>query len=129
MSKKIAISVLFVIAIMTCSYLFLYQEHRDIKTENADYVVSIANLEREFDANYSIANAKYLDQTIQLLALVTSVDEANNGIVLGNKVFCTFSEKTPATIVIGTSVTIKGRFLGYDELLEEFKIDQISIIN
>lgn len=129
MNKKIVISVLLLIAIITCSYLFLYQEHRDIKTENADYLVSIADLQEEFDANDSIANAKYLDQTIQLIAIVTSVDDASKGIVLGKKVYCIFSEKIPTTIVVGTTVTVKGRFLGYDELLEEFKIDQISIVN
>ena len=33
----------------------------------------------------------------------------------------------PATIVSGEIIKIKARFLGYDELLEEFKMDQSSI--
>ncbi|MCF6139699.1 hypothetical protein L1S34_00210 [Flavobacterium sp. K77] len=128
MNKKILVGIALVGVVAVSSYLFLYKEHRDIKTETADYVVSIPNMDVEFQANDSVANAKYSDKTIELVDVVTSVDEANNGIVLGEKVFGTFAEKTSLKDLTGKTITVKGRFLGYDELVEEYKLDQISII-
>ena len=75
-----------------------------------------------------MAYAKYQDETIELTAQVTAIDTVTKGIVLGDKVFATFKDSVPKVVVSGKTLKIKGRFLGYDELLQEFKIDQTSII-
>lgn len=128
MKRKALIGLSLCAAIVCFAYLFLYKGHRNIETETADYVVTISGLEKEFTANDSLAYAKYQDETIELTAQVTSVDVTNKGIVLGDKVFATFNDSVPKEVVSGKILKIKGRFLGYDELLQEFKIDQISII-
>lgn len=108
--------------------LYLYKGHRDIGSETADYTLTVSELEREFTSNDSLAYIKYQDKTIELSARVTSIDKAGNGIVMGEKVFVTFKNRLPQTIISGKSLKIKGRFLGYDELLQEFKIDQSSVV-
>lgn len=128
MKKKILITILLSLIIGISVYFYAYQDHRDIDTETADYVVTVSGLEKDFTSNDSLAYIKYQDKTIEVTAQVTTIDTANKGIVLGEKIFATFKDSLPKEIVAGKTLKIKGRFLGYDELLEEFKIDQCSIV-
>lgn len=128
MKKKILVGISLCLAIAISVYLYTYKDHRDISSETADYVVSISGLEKEFSDNGQKAFVKYQDKTILLTALVTTIDDESNGVVLEDKVFATFKDIMPRTMVSGEVIKIKGRFLGYDELLEVFKIDQSSII-
>jgi len=127
MKNKILLGILFSLAIVSFIYLYTYRGHRDISSENPDYVVSIADLEKEFSTNGSLAYAKYQDKTIELTAQVTAIDPTSKGIVLNDIVFATFKDSLPKSITSDKTLKIKGRFLGYDELLEEFKIDQCSV--
>ena len=129
MKKKIllGISLLLVIASLGLVYLYSYKAHRDISAEKVDYVVTISGLEREFTANEKSAYTKYQNKIIELTASVSTIDTASKGIVLGEKVFATFKDSLPKKITSGKTLKIKGRFLGYDELLGEFKIDQSSV--
>lgn len=111
------------------SFFYIYKGHRDIESETADYVVTVNELEREFASNDSLAYIKYQDKTIELSAPVTSIDKAGNGIVMSEKIFVTFKNRLPQNITSGKTLKIKGRFLGYDELLQEFKIDQSSVVH
>ncbi|MBC7847505.1 MAG: hypothetical protein H7Y10_13560 [Flavobacterium sp.] len=129
MNKKILYGIIIVGIISFFGYRYMYQDHRDISTETATYVSSVPELEKEFVANDSLASIKYQDQTIEFSAKVTAVDAENKAIILDNKLFATFNDSLPKQIILGKTLRIKGRFLGYDELLEEFKMDQSSIIH
>ncbi|WP_140485463.1 OB-fold protein [Flavobacterium sp. GSA192] len=128
MNKKIRYGILILLVAAIAIYNYTYQEHRDISSEKATYTISIPTLKKEFATNDSLAFAKYQDQTIELTAKITTIDTENKAVILDNKVFATFNDSLPKDIVSGKKIKIKGRFLGYDELLEEFKIDQSSII-
>jgi preprotein translocase subunit YajC len=128
MKKKILITILLFIIIGISVYFYAYQDHRDINTETADYIVTVSGLEKDFASNDSLSYIKYQDKTIELTAQVSSIDTSNKSIVLGEKIFATFKDSLPKDIVAGKTLKIKGRFLGYDELLQEFKIDQSSIV-
>lgn len=128
MKKKLLYGILIVLLVAIALYRYTYQEHRDISNEKATFTVSIPELEKEFVTNDSLAIAKYQDQTIELTAQITAVDIENKAIILDSKVFATFSDSLPKAIISGKKIKIKARFLGYDELLEEFKMDQSSII-
>ncbi|MES2240786.1 MAG: hypothetical protein V4497_11075 [Bacteroidota bacterium] len=129
MKKKILFGILISIVVLVCVYRYIYRDHRNISTENAAYVVSITGLQKEFATNDSLASSKYQDQTIEITAQVTAVDTENKAIVLDKKVFATFNDSIPKDIISGKTIRIKARFLGYDELLEEFKMDQSSIVH
>lgn len=129
MTKKILLGISLFLAIAISVYLYTYKGHRDISSETADYVVTISQLKKEFTSNGSLAYAKYQDKTIELTAQITTIDAESIGIVLEDKVFATFKDSLPKSIASGKTVKIKGRFLGYDELLEVFKIDQCSVIH
>nr|WP_315223485.1 hypothetical protein [uncultured Flavobacterium sp.] len=128
MKKKIFIGTLIVLATAAAVYFYTYQDHRNISTEKASYVMSISDLEQEFAKNDSLALLKYQDKTIELTAQVTAVENEDKALILEQKLFATFNDSVPENIISGEKISIKGRFLGYDELLDEFKMDQSSII-
>ncbi len=127
MKTKIILGISLCCAIVSSVYLYMYKDHRDISSETADYVVSISELEKEFSSNGGLAYSKYQDKTIELTAQITAIDSESIGIVLEDKIFATFKDSLPKNIRNDKTLKIKGRFLGYDELLGVFKIDQCSI--
>ena len=128
MKKKIGILVIVAIAVAVIVYFYAYKEHRDIASEKSDYTLTVAKLQTEFTKNDSLANSKFQDKTIEISGLITQIDIESKGIVIDEKLSGTFKEKLPSDLIKGIKIKIKGRFIGYDDLLEEFKIDQITVI-
>lgn len=127
MKIKLLLGIALVLIVSIALYFYTFQGHRTISSETAIYTVSVAELEKEFAENSTLAYNKYQDQTIKITATVTALDTENSSITLNNKVNATFRHRLPQNINLNKTLTIKGRFLGYDELLEEFRIDQCSI--
>lgn len=129
MKKKLLIGMSLCAVIASLTYFYAYKGHRDISSATTDYVVTISGLQKEFATDSRLATLKYQNTIVELSDRITSVDSESNGVVLGGKVFVTFKDRILKSIISGEKRTVKGRFLGYDELLGEFKMDQCSIIN
>ena len=107
-------------------YNYLYQDHRNISTEQPSATLISDEVVLRFKQDLSAAEEKFLDKTIIIKG---SVSELNtNDLTLDNMVFCNFTEEISTTIKISNNLKIKGRILGYDELLEIIKLDQCSIV-
>ena len=129
MKKKIILITVLIIAVSAFGlYFYMYKAHRDIASEEADYALSVKQLQEDYAKSDSLFNKKYMDKTIEIYGKITSVDAAENGIVLDQKLSVTFNDSTKKEVVVGKSVKIKGRLLTYDDILEEFRMDQASII-
>ena len=128
MKKKLLLLLFIVVIGVTASYFYIYKGHRNIATETADYTVTVSNLQKEFVANDSLSYQKYKDKTIQISGRITSIDSENKAIVIDEKLYATFLNILSNDVKVGNQITIKGRFLGYDDLLEEFKIDQTTVV-
>jgi hypothetical protein len=89
-------------------------------------LVEGSDLVTEFSINFELATEKYLDKTIQVDGLVTDVND--NFITVNNSVICYFKDKNSKEL-LNLYISVKGRCIGYDELLEEVKIDECTIIN
>lgn len=122
--KKI-VFVLVLIVLVVLAYNYLYHDHRNIATEQAAFSVSSSSIITDFVSNETKANAKYLDKSIVVKGKITSIDTSNNSIVLDEKVFVVCS--LPTDVKLNEVVSIQGRLIGYDSLLEEIKIDQAQI--
>lgn len=109
-------------------FFYVYKEHRDISSEEVSFMISVEELHKQFQTNDSLANATYADQTILVSGLVTSLDSADNSLVLNEKLFLTFNTSEILTLQPKQLVKIKGRFVGYDDLMEELKMDQCQLI-
>ncbi|WP_310558345.1 OB-fold protein [Flavobacterium sp.] len=97
---------------------------RDLEKEKSEFTVSAVDVFGEFSANSEKANAKYINKAVEISGKVTSVTD--NVIMLDEKVSCQLlvSEK----VALNSKVKIKGRVTGYDDLLEELKLDQCLIV-
>ena len=128
MYKKTLLAIFIFLVAGLSIYYYVYQGHRNIDSEKASYTLETAELQKEFTANDSLALMKYQNQTIELRAKVTMIDFDNKALVLDNKVFATFNDSLPKDLNTNEIFNVKGRFLGYDELLDEFRMDQSSIV-
>ena len=124
MKKKILLFV-FTLCLFFLGYNYLFPDHRTINQEDALFNVEASILFDEFIDNSKQAENKYLNQTITVSGVITSFNPEN--IMINNKIFCKF-DTIMTEININDSTVVKGRCIGYDELLEEIKLDQCSIV-
>ena len=124
--KSVLLLVVFcVIVLGRAVYKYVYHEHVNVEEARADYVISAHDLAAEFSQNQEKASKKYLEAIVTVVGVISEID--SEGILLNDAVFCYFSEVIPAQQA--KEVHIKGRCIGYDELLEVVKIDQCSFVN
>lgn len=112
-------------AVFFLGYDYLFPEHRSIQDEPPRFSLEANLFFNEFEANSKQAETKYLDQTISVIGVVTSVNPQN--LTINRKIFCKF-ENTADMPKLKDSIQLKGRCIGYDDLLEEIKLDKCSII-
>jgi tRNA_anti-like len=131
--KKNRLKIVF--ALVICSvilgcvlFFYVYKGHRDIGQEKASFSISVEELHKQFQLNDSLANASYADQTILVSGLVTSIDKVNHAVILNGKLFLTCTMDQDLDLQLQQSVKFKGRFVGYDDLMEELKMDQCVLI-
>ena len=127
MRKKIAICLIVVAVLAFGIYKYVYKSHRDISSEEANFTVTVSSLNNEFKQSDSLTVIKYRDKTIALSGKVTSMDAVSKSIVIDEKMNAVFTDSFPKSLQLNKAISVKGRFIDYDDLLEEFKMDQVSI--
>ena len=125
MKKWIAFAVVLIIGGVLL-YNYVYKDHRDIENEEPSFIVTSEDLITEFTSDDKIASEKYLDKTIQIIGMVTSLD--GNVLQVESVISCYFKDTLNSNQLLNKKIEIKGRCIGYDELLEEIKIDQCVIL-
>jgi hypothetical protein len=124
--KKYICVVFVIVAIMgILGYNYLYQDHMDVASSNATSSFTTSELIALFTDNNVSNDIRALDQVIEVSGIASDKTEAS--ITLDDQVFIEFSN--PRKIELNQAYTIKGRCLGYDDLLEEVKVDQAIFIN
>ena len=119
--------IIVLVAIGILGYNYVFQDHRDIKTEKVAFTLSADELATSFQNEEEAARLKYENKTIAVSGELTSID--GTSLILDNKVFFALSENEtpPTTNKLNTTISLKGRCLGYDSLLEEVNLDQASL--
>ena len=128
MKKKLIIASILIVGVLVSVYFYAYKGHRDIATAQADFSLTVSALQKEFAENDSLATVKYQNKVIQIQGVITNVDVESKSIVVDDKVYAQFDTNLPSVVETKKKITIKGRFLAYDDLVEEFKMDQTTII-
>jgi len=124
--KKWGVLIILIIVGGIIGYNYLYQDHRDIESELSEFTITTESFFEEFQINSEDSELKYLDKTITVTGEITKIEDQS--LAIDNIVFCQFQEKINHQIEVATNIKIKGRFLGYDDLLQEIKLDQCHII-
>ncbi|WP_299556211.1 hypothetical protein [Seonamhaeicola sp.] len=127
MRKRLIILLLLIIIAGVITYNYIYQAHRNIEREKAEFTVTSVALSNEFLIAPADSEKQYLNKVIEVSGSISVVNDQN--IVLDEKIFCQLQKPVNASISKGNSIKIKGRCIGYDDLLEEIKLDQCIIIN
>lgn len=127
MKKKIIIVVFILLGVAFAGYKFIYKEHRDIASEDVTYVETVIQVFEAFQKDAQKANAKYLDKTIEISGKITNIDPQNKLITVDEKLSARFTNGIPSDLKAQNAVVLKGRVVGYDDLLEEIQMDQCTI--
>lgn len=112
---------------MIIGYNYMYKEHRNISTEKAEFNTTAEVLIKEYINDLETNINRYLDKIIQLKGTITEVDKES--FTLNKVIVCYADSITLSSVENNSSVIVKGRNIGFDELLELIKLDQVTIIN
>lgn len=98
---------------------------RNVQDEKPLYTLVPEKVIGEFATNEAAASKKYIDKPVVLTGVVTTA--VRGEVVIGSKVICTM--KDSVAVQPGATITLKGRVVGFDSLMEELKLDQCTITN
>lgn len=125
-SKQGIIGLLLIVIVASgfIGYKIMYKPHAVIEEVKADFTGEAKEFSEQIKANPEQWN----NNIVMLTGTITSKEE--KGIVLNGSVYCQYKEGTNAneSLTEQSTITIKARVIGYDDLLEEIKLDQTIII-
>ena len=122
------------ISLLILSFIFIFalynKPHKTYVNEISAYSLSAENLFAKYNNNYKESNEKYLGSVLSISGVVTKY--SRNLIILNNRIVCSFNEHDSSlssnNITLGDSLIIKGHCIGYDDLLEEVRVDHCIIM-
>lgn len=136
MGRKLLVQIfILLIAILMVAGYFVYNKpHRDILGEEAQYSLSLAEMNEEFLVDEGAAYKKYFNQVVEISGIAIDINKKSNerydvllksqGVIANGELI--HVDVQPATL-IDHNVMLKGLFIGYDNLLEEIKLSECSI--
>lgn len=127
--KKLFLLVTLLLVLISAAVLYNYvfnSEHRNIAEEEVSIRVTADDIFSEFQDDETIATAKYLDKVVAITGKISLVE--SNALSLNDNIQVSFIEGSMPEVKPKNTLTVKGRCVGYDELLEMVKIDQASVI-
>lgn len=109
-------------------FLMYNKPHKNFEESQPEFTIGSKDLIILYQNNPNNANNRYLDKILLLTGVVTDIEE--NLIILDNGIVCTLdpSQVITKNIRLGNTISIKGRCIGYDDLLEEIRIDHSFIM-
>ena len=118
------IALVILVSFFSIRYYVYNAGRRDIQSEETAFAVSSEAIVTEFSSNATASNKKYLEKTIAVSGVITSIK--GEEVILDNSVNCNFLTASKS-LKKNQKVTIKGRVVGYDDLLGEVRLDQCNL--
>lgn len=129
MSKKWKIILFSAMAIGLIGFVaynyIMFGGARNLSTEKTDFTVSSAAIMDEFRGDIESANKKYLEKAVAITGTVSNANRTE--VVIDNTIICNLKNED-SLVKKGQTVTVKGRLVGFDDLMGELKLDQCFII-
>jgi hypothetical protein len=92
--------------------------------EEAEFTLSSKAITGEFVSDVAKATLKYSDKAISISGKVTAVSDSI--VTIDQTIICNF-QSPKNSIKNGQLISVKGRLVGFDDLMGELKLDQCSI--
>jgi hypothetical protein len=129
--KKLTIIflVVFVVFSILVGINIMYKPHKDIANSKSDFQINAKELFKKFQNNELESLKNYSNKVIESNGKITAIDTENKSIVLDSILFYQFDKAFETNIKVNQIVKIKARLVGYDELMNEIKLDQSTILN
>lgn len=125
MNKKFRIIVLSIVVtgltIFTGYNYVMNGGARNLSTEETAFTVSSKSITKEFATNIDVSNKKYLEKAIAIKGTITQINGSQ--VIIDDSIICNLKDFDPS-ILKNQVVTLKGRVVGYDDLMGELKLDQ-----
>lgn len=125
MNKKFKTIIFSIVVIGIIAFAgFNYVMHggaRNLSTEETAFAVSSKSIANEFATNIGASNKKYLEKAIAITGTVTKI--TGNEVIIDNSIICNLKD-LDSSIKKDQVITLKGRVVGYDDLMGELKLDQ-----
>ena len=103
-------------------YKILYKPHKKTIDQKAAFVGNAEDFKKQVAQN----QLKWQNAIVELKGKVTNLDK--QGFSLNESIFCQLEDSLMIQkIKPQMAITVKGRFIGYDDLLEEIKLDQCIV--
>lgn len=121
--SKLVITIILIIAIGGISvYKYSMKPPAKIESKKVDFTGTSEELLLKVQENAS----EWQDKVVLISGKISSLDE--KGVILSSSIYCQFRDTLLAkTLSINNNISLKGRVIGYDDLLEELKLDQCII--
>ncbi len=91
-----------------------------------DKTINFRGSGSEFLEKAQLNMPEWHDKIVLITGNVTSKDDA--GCTMIGRIYCQFKEPSNIELKTNSEITLKGRVIGYDDLLEELKLDQCILI-
>lgn len=98
---------------------------RNLAEEDTAFTTTSTSILEEFTKASDVANAKYLEKAIAVTGKITSVTPTD--VTIDDAIICALTVEDKS-LKNDQKVTVKGRVVGFDDLMGELKLDQCFII-
>lgn len=118
----ISLSVLLILLVAAVGYNYvLHGGARNLSNEDTAFSITSKVIIDEFSTQTDASTKKYLDKAIAISGIITSISEKE--VILDNSIICILKD-LDASLKVNQTITLKGRLVGYDDLMGEIKLDQ-----
>jgi hypothetical protein len=119
------LSIIVFIIIISSTY---NKPHKDFNKSPFEVTIESKELISLYQDNTDNANARFLDKILLVKGNITNIE--SDIIILDNGIVCTLDPSQVVTeeIHLNKNISVKGRCIGYDDLLEEIRIDHSFIM-
>lgn len=124
--RKITIASVLLLILSVMLVRYNYKDDRNTDEGYAVFELSSFDLIDQFSASLEGANKKYLDKIIIIHGNEYQIEAST--LLLDHQIRCYLIEDVQVPQNRNTRIKIRGRYLGYDELLDEIKLDQCTVI-
>jgi len=125
-SKILLISLLVLIVVGVGGYFYIYQPHKSLDDMEVVYTGSAQEFQSKMEAS-AYTWTKTGDKVIELTGVITAKDV--KGVSINESFYFQLEEGTKTDdLAENQNVRIKGRIIGYDDLLGELKLDKAIIL-
>lgn len=97
---------------------------RDLQSEEAAFTLKAKDFITEFTVKETDANKKYLEKPVVISGVITSINDKE--VLLDEVVVCGFTT-ADTSLKVGQTVAVKGRVVGFDDLMGSVNMDQCSL--